>query len=502
MRETAPNRVSMSIGKMGAQGSRSTNPLAHVRMVVRDSDGNENFGCSADRLSVRWLDKRPGREKARKLREMVRLIADAREIYLSSREETSPPKNASFPKGTAPENTRGTFENPFDQWLDCHGKIMRAGRGRGQEDLTSSFVSALLERAMLDAVCRLAGEPIFAMVRGDRLGFAPWRVHPELEGVAAADYTAPRPLTRFRIRHTVGNSDPLTGEDLPAERRVNDGLPETLEEYIRADGLEYFKIKLSGERRHDLRRLARIWEVISSGDSSQLAMPSLTMDANEAYGDLEEFEAFVNDLKSQQLGLFQHLLWIEQPLPRGLTLDPATEPAIRRVGRLKPLLIDEADGDLTSYKRAFKIGYLGASHKNCKGFFKSLMNRALVTRYQREGNFAFLSGEDLQNLPVVPLHQDFASLAVLGIEHCERNGHHYNYGLSMLSRKDKAGVVRHHPDMYTQRDGERGEEWFLKIRHGEVRCESLQRPGYGITQEPDWASMENLETWLARRYPG
>ena len=106
MRETAPNRVSMSIGKMGAEGSRSTNPLAHVRMIVRDSDGNETFGCSADRLSVRWLDKRPGREKARKLREMVRLIADAREIYLSSGKETSPPQMLLFPK-VQPHKIRG-----------------------------------------------------------------------------------------------------------------------------------------------------------------------------------------------------------------------------------------------------------------------------------------------------------------------------------------------------------------------------------------------------------
>ncbi len=472
MRETLPNRVSMSIGRMGSEGTHATSPIAHVRMVIRDTEGNETFGCAADRLSVRWLDKRPGREKGQKLRELVDLIYAARGIYLSDANE---------------------FETPFAEWRSRHPKITQAGKERKQEALTSAFASALFERALLDAVCRLAGKSIFEMVRAGRLGFQPEKIHRETEELRAADYTSPEPLTAFHIRHTVGNSDPLTGDDLPASDRVNDGLPETLQEYIREDGLRYFKLKLSGDRKKDLRRMTRIWEILPANRGAHV-----TMDANEAYYDLAEFEAFVGDLEKQQLGLFQHLLWIEQPLPRALTLDPETTPAIRRIAERKPLLIDEADGSLTSYRDAYRIGYRGVSHKNCKGFFKSLLNRALVTHYNRLGEPAFMSGEDLQNLPIVPLHQDFASLAVLGIDHCERNGHHYNYGLSMLSEGDKASVARHHTDLYAKR----GDEWFLNVRDGSVNCASLQRPGYGVADEPDWSSMEDLQTWLDRRYPG
>ena len=471
LRETPPNRVSMSIGRMGAQGTRERSPLAQVRMVVRDGEGQETFGCAADRLSVRWLDKRPKRTKARKLRELVRLVYGARQVYLD----------------------KPSFDDPFTKWRSCYRRIKQAGDEQGQEALTSSFASALFERAMLDAVSRLAGKSIYEMVREDRLGFRPGAIHTELDGLTPTDYTAPEPLTAFHIRHTVGNSDPITATDLPPEARVNDGLPETLKEYVREDGLHYFKLKLSGERRHDLRRMARIWEVLPMDGGTQL-----TMDANEAYLDLDEFEAFVRDLEQQQLGLFQHLLWIEQPLPRGLTFDPNAEPAIRHIAARKPLLIDEADGSLTSYRQAYGIGYAGVSHKNCKGFFKSLLNRSLVNHYNRKGQRAFMSGEDLQNLPIVPLHQDFASLAILGIDHCERNGHHYNYGLSMLSERDKASAARNHPDLYVKR----GDEWFLKIRGGMVECASLQCPGFGVADEPDWPSMENLQAWLDRRYPG
>jgi hypothetical protein len=472
MRETPPNRVSMSIGRMGSEGTRSTSPIAHVRMVIRDTEGNETFGCAADRLSVRWLDKRPGREKVRKLRNLVELIYKARGICLSGPNE---------------------FETPFDEWRLRHPEITRAGKDSKQEALTSAFASALFERAMLDAVCRLAGKPIYQMVRDGRLGFQPEKIHPETKELRASDYTAPEPLTLFHVRHTVGNSDPLTAADLPASDRVNDGLPETLEEHIQEDGLRYFKLKLSGDRQKDLRRMARIWEILPVNRGAHV-----TMDANEAYHDLAEFEGFVNDIEKQQLGLFQHLLWIEQPLPRALTLDPKTAPVIRRIAERKPLLIDEADGTLTSYRDAYPIGYRGVSHKNCKGFFKSLLNRALVTHHNLRGEQAFMSGEDLQNLPIVPLQQDFASLGVLGIDHCERNGHHYNYGLSMLSDGDKASVARHHRDLYVKR----GNEWFLNVQDGSVNCASLQRPGYGVVDEPDWSSMEDLQTWLDRRYPG
>ncbi len=471
LRETQPNRVSTSIGRMGAEGTRSRSPLAHVRMIVRDGEGEETFGCAADRLSVRWLDKRPKRTKARKLRELVRLIHDAREVWLDE----------------------PSFDDPFAKWRSCYRRIKQAGDEQGQEALTSAFASALFERAMLDAVSRLAGKSIFEMVRQDRLGFRPGAIHSEINGLSPADYIAREPLPAFHIRHTVGNSDPITAADLPPETRVNDGLPETLEEYVREDGLHYFKLKLSGERRHDLRRMARIWEVLPMDGGTQL-----TMDANEAYLDLDEFEAFVRDLEEQQLGLFQHLLWIEQPLPRGLTFDAKAAPAIRRIAERKPLLIDEAEGSLTSYRRAYGVGYAGVSHKNCKGFFKSLVNRALVNHENRQGRQAFMSGEDLQNLPIVPLHQDFASLAILGIDHCERNGHHYNYGLSMLSVNDKASAARNHPDLYI----ERGDEWFLKIRDGIVECTSLQCAGFGVADEPDWPSMEDLQAWLDRRYAG
>lgn len=150
VRETAPARFASALGKKGQAKSaeRVTSPLCHVHMVLRDGSGNEAFGCSADRLSVRWLDKRTERSKGSKLRDLVSLIEYAGKDFLDEQ----------------------TFETPFAKWRSCHAKIMAEGRRRDQEDLTSTFASALLERAMLDGICRLEKKPFFVMAKADRLG--------------------------------------------------------------------------------------------------------------------------------------------------------------------------------------------------------------------------------------------------------------------------------------------------------------------------------------------
>ncbi len=472
VRDTPPNRMAFSLGKkiLSADAKKkATSPLGHVRLILTDTRGNETYGTSADRLSVRWLDKRPGRDHDRKRRELVHLIHAAREIMLD-----------------APR-----FDSPFALWRMQHPRIMQLGKAQGQEELTSAFVSALMERAVLDAVCRIEDQPLFSMIKQDRIGFRPGEIFPELQGIPLSEVLPDKPRTEFFIRHTVGGSDPLVADDLRPDERVNDGLPETLEEYIRQDGIRYFKIKVSGDPESDLRRLERIWEVIQRAET-----PVVTLDANESYDNLKLLEQLISGLEEKLLGLFQHILYIEQPLPRGLTLDPSTASDIQRISARKPLIIDEADGRVDAFRKALQIGYQGTSHKNCKGFYKSLINKVLIWHQARQGRFGVLSAEDLQNLPVVPLHQDFTALGVLDLEHCERNGHHYNFGLCMLSEKDRAAVVRHHPDMYQQR----GEEWFLDIRQGKVRCASLQCSGFGISTEPDWDSMTPMRAWVLKNH--
>ena len=58
------------------------------------------------------------------------------------------------------------------------------------------------------------------------------------------------------MRHTVGLLDPISAADVAEP--VNDGLPETLEEYLDRDGIGYLKVKVAGALADDVARLEAI----------------------------------------------------------------------------------------------------------------------------------------------------------------------------------------------------------------------------------------------------
>src|SRR5262249_49136721 len=58
-------------------------------------------------------------------------------------------------------------------------------------------------------------------------------------------YVSKEPKPRLPLYHLVGALDPLEEGDI--KQRVNDGLPETLPEWIIYNGLTHLKIKLNGD---------------------------------------------------------------------------------------------------------------------------------------------------------------------------------------------------------------------------------------------------------------
>ena len=475
VRKLPPNRMEFGLGvrKPGA-GAQPTQPrrpsaLLLVRLQM-EAGGRMVPGCSGDRPSYGWLDKRPGKSSNEKLRDLLNLVEVSRSIWLE--------------EGRA-------FDSAFELWRRCQERVQAVANDANHEELTASFASALFERAVIDALCKAEAKSFYEMVRDDRLGLDPGAIHPELTGMSLAESLPPSPKRRIFIRHTVGHGDPLVATDIADEDRVNDGEPETLEGYAKRDGLKYFKVKISGDAEADVARLKRIWDEVLV----KLPEPMVTLDGNEAYTDLEMFAGFVDRFAEEVPGLFEHTLFIEQPLTRALTLDENSRNAVERISKQKALIIDEADGSLEAFSKAFGIGYAGTSHKNCKGVFKSLLNHLLCGRFETTtGRRAFMTGEDLSNMPMVPLHQDFAVVSALGIGHCERNGHHYGFGLSHLTPGEKERVAAAHPDLYVRR----GDEWFLNIVDGAVDVSSiLVKPGLGGDVEPEWESLTSLDEWRA-----
>ena len=91
-------------------------------------------------------------------------------------------------------------------------------------------------------------------------------------------------------------------------------------------------------------------------------------------------------------------------------------------------------------------------------------------------------------VPVVSLHQDLVHVAALGIDHVERNGHHYVRGLDHLSAVERAWCFERHGDLYRAE----GQSGLLDIREGQISVGSLQRSGLGVDGAVDIAAMQPL----------
>ena len=60
-----------------------------------------------------------------------------------------------------------------------------------------------------------------------------------------------------------------------------------------------------------------------------------------------------------------------------------------------------------------------------------------------------MSGEDLANVGPVALLNDLTVMSSLGINHVERNGHHYFAGLSVYPKDLQEKICLAHPDLYS-----------------------------------------------------
>ncbi len=156
----------------------------------------------------------------------------------------------------------------------------------------------------------------------------------------------------------------------------------------------------------------------------------------------------------------------------------------------RPVIIDESDGPLDAFVTGRRLGYAGVSSKACKGVWRSIINLARCRMWNAEEGREryFMSAEDLTTLAGVCVQQDLALVALLGLPHVERNGHHFVDGFSGRPRAEAARFLAAHPTLYA--DTSRGPR--LAIREGMLELDSIDVPGLGATIEPDFATMEAM----------
>lgn len=434
-------------------------PQAFVRARIELADGKSHWGAAAEMMAPKWFDKNlqlSNDDNFDQLRDVLRL---ARGAYLGD---------------TTPATAFGHFARHHDSHL-------AAASAKGYNPLLASYGPALVDRAVLDALCRSQNLSFYAALQANLAGIGAAR--PEFGAFDFDRFLAGlQPGPTIEARHTVGMVDAITGADLV--ERVGDGLPETLEEVIAAWRHRYFKLKVGGQIAADLARLEAIAAVLD-----RLPEPYfVSLDGNEQYSDAQGVAELTAAMRARPalVRLWNSILFIEQPIARKLALDTD----LRQAGLGKPVIIDESDGELDTFAQARERGYLGVSSKTCKGFYKSLLNAARCAQWNAQDGTAryFMSAEDLTTQAGLSVQQDLALVSLLGIAHVERNGHYYVNGMAAQPEAEQDAFLAAHPDLYEHSHG----AVRLKIQGGRLAIASLTCAGFASGALPDFNAMKAM----------
>jgi hypothetical protein len=447
-------------------GSVTIDALPHlfVELTVQ-IDGESVTGYAADHAVPKWFEKDPELTVADDIERIQETVDRACERSLELEADT-----------------------PFRFWRSLIDSQLEWADRNGIPSILASFGVSFVERAVIDAVCRHEGTTFGDALRDGTFGIEPGSIYEELSGTDPAEALPDSPERSVAVRHTVGHDDPLTAAEIADP--VADGLPQSLAEYARTDGVRYFKCKLSGDVAADRERLTAIADVIDA----ELDEYGVTVDANEQYQSIDELERLWRELAGEDaLAEFvDSLICIEQPLDRSIALSPEAGEMLDDWDG-PPIIIDESDGKPGSLGEAARLGYAGASVKSCKGVFKSVVNAALVSRLneRNEGKY-LLTAEDLTTIGPVSLQQDLALVASLGFGHVERNGHHYFRGLDALPDELQDRTLETHGDLYR-----RHEEGFptLDIDGGTLALDSVVDAPYGTPTRPDLEAFTPAAEW-------
>jgi L-alanine-DL-glutamate epimerase-like enolase superfamily enzyme len=401
-------------------------PQAFSRVKI-SVEGGAAEGAAAEVLAPKWFDKNPALTNEDNFEQLRDSMRQARAAYLAGGENTA------------------------------------YGHSRPTVGLVENFGPALLDRAVLDALCRALGISFYDAIRGNVVGL----------DLPAQFLETLKPASQIAARHTVGMVDPITALD--NRTPVNDGLPETLEEVIARYGHRWFKLKVGGDAKADVERLSAIAAVLE-----RIPEPyHVSLDGNEQYAEADAVIDLLSRIENERLT--SSIVFIEQPIKR----QNALAADISRLAKLKPVIIDESDDSLDAFPRAKALGYRGVSSKTCKGLYKSLINAA---RCKAWGDGYFMTGEDLTIQAGIALQQDLALVSLLGLAHVERNGHHYVNGMAGLPQHEQEGFLNEHQDLYEHSHG----AVRVRIKGGMMQMKSLDCPGFASRAMPDWHAMRRM----------
>jgi L-alanine-DL-glutamate epimerase-like enolase superfamily enzyme len=294
-----------------------------------------------------------------------------------------------------------------------------AGLAEGMPRLAQLVAASPLEAAIHDAYGKTLGENSYNLlsaefVNSDLSAY----LTDEFAGEYLDRYTLRTPKPSMPLYHLIGALDPLTEADV--ETRIDDGLPETLPEWIAADGLTHMKIKLNGD---DLEwDVSRVVSIEKAASEAQAARGCDTWhysaDFNEKCADVQYVLDFLAKVGEQSPRALERLHYIEQPTHRDLRSN--MENRMHEAAKLKPVVIDESLVDLDSLLLSRELGYSGVALKACKGHSEALLMGAAAQKYGM-----FLCVQDLTCPGASFLHSASLSARIPTVAAIEGNARQY-----------------------------------------------------------------------------
>jgi L-alanine-DL-glutamate epimerase-like enolase superfamily enzyme len=261
----------------------------------------------------------------------------------------------------------------------------------------------------------------------------------EFKGEYLDRYVRKTPQPNTLVFHSIGASDPL--EDADVRVRVDDGLPNTFEEWIARDGLVRFKIKLNGGNLDaDVTRIIRIDRIVNR----VLPKRGVTdwkylLDFNEGCPNVQYLLDCLRRVREVTPGGFDRILYIEQPTARDLKKDRAN--VMHEAARLRPVVIDESLTDLEMLLLAREMGYTGVALKACKGQSHAMLMAAAAQKFGM-----FLCVQDLTCPGASLIHSAGIASRVPGNAGIEANARQF------VPSANAAWEARF-PGLFTIRDG-------------------------------------------------
>ena len=241
---------------------------------------------------------------------------------------------------------------------------------------------------------------------------------PEFKGEYLDRYVSKQPKPRMPLYHLIGALDPIVDADV--KKRINDGLPETLPEWIQFNGLTHLKIKLNGDNLDwDIDRVVSIDRAATETQQKRGVHEWVySLDFNERCANVGYLLDFLHRVKEKTPAAYGRIQYIEQPTARDLKTHRAN--VMHEAAKLRPIVIDESLTDLENLLLAREMGYSGVALKACKGQSQALLMAAAAQKY---GMFRCV--QDLTCPGASLIHSAGLAAHVPGVAAIEANSRQY-----------------------------------------------------------------------------